>query len=419
MYNQQLGFDPVAIKKLTVWQLLKRIGPGIILTGVVIGPGAITTAAMLGADFGYQMLWLFIPIFIMGITFMLTCYRISMLTGMPIIHAIRKYYGKGAAAFVGVCLFFACLFFTFGNISGSGAGMSLIFNMDWKLGTSIMLVILLILYFSKNTYSKVEKGVLVCIVAMILAFYATLIATGGPDLSSTASGLVCWQFPKGSITNSLAFISTHAAITAGVYGTYLGVEAKWNKEDLFNGTMLADGIAHVLTVILISGSIVLVGAIVLHPAGLRIKAPAQLADMLVPFLGDKARFVMGLALLGAAFSSLLGNTQRGVVLLNAGINRDVSLESKGVRWSCVACLVFGVLVCFGYNGSPTRLIFLANLATSIGTPTAGFFVTRLIWRDDINRQNGLQPPRLLQCSMTVCYLFALGMTLYALAVKLL
>ena len=28
-----------------------------------------------------------------------------MLTGMPIIHAIRHYYGKGAAAFVGICLF--------------------------------------------------------------------------------------------------------------------------------------------------------------------------------------------------------------------------------------------------------------------------------------------------------------------------
>lgn len=185
---------------------------------------------------------------------------------------------------------------------------------------------------------------------------------------------------------------------------------------MFNGTMLADAIAHVITVILISGSIVLVGAIVLHPQGLRIKAPAQLAQMLVPFLGDKARFVMGAALLGAAFSSLLGNTQRGVVLLNAGMDWDVSLESKRVRWTCVACILFGVAVCFAYSGSPTQLIFLANLATSIGTPTAGFFVTRMIWRDDVNK--GLKPPRLLQISMTVCYVFALFMTVYAMASKI-
>ncbi|MCS5932111.1 divalent metal cation transporter [Klebsiella pneumoniae subsp. pneumoniae] len=42
----------------------------------------------------YSLLWLLIPIAFMGITFMLTTYRISMLTGMPSIEAIRHYYGK-------------------------------------------------------------------------------------------------------------------------------------------------------------------------------------------------------------------------------------------------------------------------------------------------------------------------------------
>ena len=416
MYIEHLGFDPDTVPKLTFLQMLKRIGPGIVLTGVVIGPGAITTASMLGANYGYDMLWLFIPIFIMGITFMLTCYRITMLTGMPIIHAIRHFYGRGAAAFVGVCLFLACLFFTFGNISGSGAGMNLLFGINWKIGSLIMIAILLAMYFAKNTYSKVEKGILLCILAMIAAFYATLYVAGGPEWGGFFRGVTHWGFPNGSIRHSLAFISTHAAITAGVYGTYLGAEKKWNKKDMFNGTMLADAIAHVVTVILISGAVVLVGAIVLHPQGLRIKSPVQLADMLRPFLGSYANLVMGLALLGAAFSSLLGNTQRGVVLLNAGLDKDVSLESRLVRWSCTACIVFGCVICFLYNGSPTQLIFIANLATAIGTPTAGFFVTRMIWRKDVNE--GLKPPRLLQISMTVCYLFALGMTIYALVAKL-
>ena len=119
---------------------------------------------------------------------------------------------------------------------------------------------------------------------MIAAFYATLYVSGGPEWGGFFQGVTHWGFPKGSIHNSLAFISTHAAITAGVYGTYLGAEKKWNKKDMFNGTMLADAIAHVVTVILISGAVVLVGAIVLHPQGLRIKAPAQLAAMLRPFL---------------------------------------------------------------------------------------------------------------------------------------
>ena len=40
------------IKRLPLRELLKRIGPGLVATGIVIGPGAVTTAAMLGADYG-------------------------------------------------------------------------------------------------------------------------------------------------------------------------------------------------------------------------------------------------------------------------------------------------------------------------------------------------------------------------------
>lgn len=78
---------------------------------------------------------------------------------------------------------------------------------------------------------------------------------------------------EGSLTTALAYISTNAAVTAGIYGTYLGLEKKWKKEDLFTGAMRADAITHIVTVVLISGAIVLVGAIVLHPDGIAIKAP--------------------------------------------------------------------------------------------------------------------------------------------------
>lgn len=406
------GFDPSKVKKLSFSEILKRIGPGIILTGVVIGPGNITTSAMIGANYGYSLVWLIIPILLMGVTFMLTSYRISMLTGMPILHAIRHFYGKAAAAFCGVALFLSCLFFTLGNISGTGAGMNLIFGLNWKLGALIMLAVLLVLYFSKGVYSKVEKGIMVCIFGMIAAFYATLAATGGPAWGEIGQSLLHWNLPEGSMTTALAYISTNAAVTAGIYGTYLGAEKKWKKEDLFNGAMKWDAVAHVTTVILISGAIMLVGAIVLNPQGIAIQAPAQLADLLAPFLGKAAPYVMGIALLGAGFSSLLGNTQRGMVLLSAGFDKDVALESKLIRWGCVASLAFACIVCFIYDGSPTQLIFIANIATSIATPVAGLFVMLMFWKTEV--QGGLKPPRILQVCMTVSYAFTLIMTVSAL-----
>lgn len=404
------------IQRLPLKDLVKRIGPGLIATGIVIGPGAVTTASMLGADYGYSLIWLFIPILFMGITFMLTTNRLAIVSGLPTIHAIRKYYGPVASGVVSVAVFLSCLFFTMGNISGTGAGMNLIFGIDWKIGSAIMLAIVIYCYFAKNVYSKVEKIITLCILVMIVSFYATLVGVGGPDWGEFGKGLVGFRIPEGSLGTALAFISTNAAITAGIYATYLGKEKKWKKEDLFNGVMFTDALVHVISVILISGAIILVGAVVLHPQGLSIKAPAQLAEMLVPIMGSAAKYIMGLALMGAGFSSLLANTQRGMVLLGAGFERDVSLESKFVRFGCLACLAFAAVVCYSYGGSPTQLILMANIATSIATPFGGLFTLLLLWRKDINE--GYKKPTALRICMTISYVFALIMTVSALSSQL-
>ena len=398
--------------RLPFRELLKRIGPGIILTGVVIGPGAITTAAMLGAEHGYSLLWILIPIAFMGMSFLLATYRITLLTGMPAIHAIRHFYGSFAAKLVGIATFLSCVFFTIGNISGTGAGMNLIFGINWKLGAIMMLAVLVYCYFSKGVYSKVEKGTMLCILGMIVAFYATLINTGGPDLAGMGAGLVNWHLPAGSVILALGFISTNASITTGLYGTYLSSEKKWKREDLFNGAMVADSIAHVIGVILVSGAIVLVGAIVLNPSNATLTTPTQMADMLVPFMGNAAKYVMGIALLAAAFSSLLGNTHRAVVLLNAGFNKPTGLEEKSIKWGAMVVLTISAIVSFSYGGSPIELIYLANIATAIATPVAGFFMCLLLCRKDVNHD--VKQPRLLQICMIVSYSFSFVLTALAL-----
>ena len=404
------------IARLPLKDLLKRIGPGLIATGIVIGPGAVTTAAMIGANYGYDLMWLFFPIIFMGITFMMVTNRLAIVTGLPTIHAIRKYYGPVASGIVSVAIFLSCLFFTMGNVTGTGAGMNLIFGLDWKIGSAVMIAIVVYMYFAKNVYSKIEKAITLCILLMIVAFYVTLVGVGGPNGGELAKGMFGFKVPEGSLGTALAFISTNAAVTAGIYSTYLGKEKKWKKEDLFNGVMLTDAITHIISVCLISGAIVLVGAIVLHPQDLSIKAPAQLAEMLTPIMGSSARYIMGLALLGAGFSFLLANTQRDMVLLGAGFNKDVGLETKFIRYGCLACLAFATIICFSYGGSPTQLILMANIATSIATPFGGLFMVLMIWRDDLNV--GYKKPTGLRICMTISYIFALIMTISGLSTQI-
>ena len=154
MENKTTEVFGANVERLPLKDLIKRIGPGLIATGIVIGPGAITTAAMLGSNFGYTLIWLIIPIVFMGITFMMVTNRLAIVTGMPHIHAIRKYYGPVAAGFVGIALFMACLFFTMGNISGTGAGVNLITGLNWKVGSALMIAVVIYCYFTKMYIQK-------------------------------------------------------------------------------------------------------------------------------------------------------------------------------------------------------------------------------------------------------------------------
>lgn len=406
---QEEAFDSEKVQRLPIRELLKRIGPSIILTGIAVGPGSITTASMIGSEYGYTLVWLFLPIMFMGVSFLLTTHRISLLTGMPTFHAIRHYYGSGAAKFVGIASFLSCMFFTIGNISGCGAGMNLIFGINWKIGATILIAALVYCYFSKGVYNRVEKIIGICIIGMLVAYCVTLGIAGGPDPGQMASGLTHWTFPAGSFATALAFISTSASINAGIYGTYLGQEKKWKKEDLFNGTVLIDAIAQSIGVILISGAIMLVGAIVLHPNGTKITSAVQLAEMLIPLMGQSANVVMGIALLAAAFSALLGNTHRTVVLLNAGFNQPTSLEDKSIKRNAMIVVAIAAVICFTYGKSPVQLIYLANVASAIATPVAGGFICAMIWRKDVNQ--GAKKPRVLRVCMLISYLFCLILTL--------
>ena len=406
------GFEPSSVKRLPFTELLKRMGPGFILAGIQLGPGSLTTSAMLGGDYAYQLLWVLLPVIFMGTTFILVAYRLGMATGMPTIDAVRHYYGNAAATFVGLVTFFACVCFNVGNVAGIGAGMSLIFNIDWKIGAAIVMVFVFLCYFMKGVYGKIEKAVTVCIAVMAIAFIVVLVMTGGPDWGATAAGLTQWQFPEGSLVTVLGFLGSSASVLAGMYGTYLGVEKEWKKQDLFNGVMVSDALAQVLGTVVISGAVIIVGAIVLNPTGQDIKNIGDLAVMIEPVFGSFANVVMGIAFLAAAFAAIMGNTGRCSVFLNAGLNLPTNLDSKNIKITAACILLGATAIAFAYGSSPIQLTYFSNVLTSIGTPTAGFFITRMIWRKDVNR--GVKQPRALQICMTVSYIFYTALMLFAL-----
>ena len=59
------SFDPYALPEseiqeppVSLWSALKKIGPGIILAGTIVGSGELLLTTSLGAQHGFMLLWL-------------------------------------------------------------------------------------------------------------------------------------------------------------------------------------------------------------------------------------------------------------------------------------------------------------------------------------------------------------------------
>lgn len=395
--------------RLPLKELVKRIGPGMILTGVIVGPGSITTAAVIGARFGYQLMWLLIVVAVMNVSFVLANYRLSLLTGKPCITVIRENFGAIPAIICGIAAALSGAAWTISNITGTGMGVSLLIPVNWQAGAVIMVIICFVFMFLKGAYKWVERAITVCVLAMLVCFLIAVIASGGPDWSSFFKGLVTPQFPEGSLATALGLVSTSATITAGMYGTYLGKEKNWKLADMSNGIAVTDTASHALSVSLISLLIMMTGAIVLNPQSVVISSPAELANLLRPALGGAAPIVMGVSIIGAAFSSLLGTSQRTAVLALDGIGLPYGLDKPLTKIVGACVILIGLVVALIYGKQPVQLILTAQIATAVATPLSGIFIILALFKKKINGSE--KRPAVLLGFVIASYLVALGLTI--------
>ncbi|MHB8590616.1 MAG: divalent metal cation transporter, partial [Vulcanimicrobiaceae bacterium] len=77
----------------SVVMFLSIVGPGIITANADNDVGGITTYSLAGAQFGYELLWLLIPVTLALIVTQEMCARMGAVTGKGLADLIRENFG--------------------------------------------------------------------------------------------------------------------------------------------------------------------------------------------------------------------------------------------------------------------------------------------------------------------------------------
>src|SRR5579864_6969874 len=147
---------------------LAVVGPGLITSNVDNDAGGIATYSVVGAQFGYAMLWSLIPIAIALYVSEEMCARMGVVTGKGLSDLIREEFGFRSTFFVMIAALFIDLFNTVAEFSGVAEASEVMHVSKYiSVPLAAIAVWLLVVY---GTYRIVEKIFLVA-----CAFYLSYV----------------------------------------------------------------------------------------------------------------------------------------------------------------------------------------------------------------------------------------------------
>ncbi len=375
----------------------RSIGPALITACVVFGPGSLLISSKVGAQYGYELLWLLVLTGILMGTYVTTAARIGVVGGATPCTLLSRQLGRPVAAVVGISLCLTCTAFQFSNNLAVAAaadtlGFARLFgdpeqmsertlrliNSGFLVGFNVLIIGLT--FTLKQVYHVLERAMKVMVALILLCFLINLFIVR-PDVVGIVKGLLP-HAPEG-LSLSLpkrtdAGIIDPMVLIAGLLGTTFSVagafyqgnlvrEKGWAVRDYERS--IGDSIGGVAVLTGVSAIIMITCAAVLR--GKPADDISALATQLRPLLGTKTHALFCIGLFAVAMNPFVINAMIGGSILADGLGKPAKLSDKWSRRFTVGVLLVGMLVAMIVLNTPVKkinAIVFGQALTVIGNP---------------------------------------------------
>jgi Mn2+/Fe2+ NRAMP family transporter len=272
------------------------VGPGLLAGLSDDDPAGITTYSVLGADHGYQLLWVLLLSTVALVMFHGLAARMGVVTGQGLIGLVRQRYGVRVGGTVLIALVIANIGTTCAEFAGIAAGFEL-FGISRYISVPATAVIVSMLVL-RGSFHRVEH-VLLALSTVFLAYIASGVLAR-PDWGAAAKGLVVPSMPMNGAT--IAIVTATVGTTLAPWGLSFiqsyAVDKKLRTEDL--ALERIDVVTGAVLTGVIGFFVVVACAATLHREGRSITDAADAAVALQPLAGDTAATLFAVGLICAA-----------------------------------------------------------------------------------------------------------------------
>jgi NRAMP (natural resistance-associated macrophage protein)-like metal ion transporter len=277
--------------------MLAVVGPGVLAGLSDDDPAGITTYSILGAKYGYELLWVLAVSTVALIVFHELAARMGIITKKGLLALVRDHHGLRGAGLALSALVVANLGTLCAEFAGIAAGLDLLAGVSRYASVPVAAIGVSLLVL-RGSFHRVEH-VLLALSGVFVAYVVSGFLAH-PDWGATATGLVVPSMPltREAVLVSVATVGTTLAPWGLAFIQSYAVDKGLRVEDLRYERV--DVIVGALMTGVIGLFIVVACAATLHVNGVTINDASDAAGALKPLAGHFAATLFGLGFVGAA-----------------------------------------------------------------------------------------------------------------------
>lgn len=360
-------------------ELLRYIGPGLLITVGFIDPGNWASNLVAGADYGYLLLWMVTLSTIMLILLQHNAAHLGIVTGLCLSEAATKYLPKWLSRPILATAMIASIATALAEILGGAIALNLLFNIPLIMGSIITAVFCAVL-LRTNSYHKMEKIIIAFVSIIGFAFLIELNMVP-IEWTKAMNGWVSPTIPEGSI---IIIMSVLGAVVMP-HNLFLHSEViqsrQWNLQDEiiikrqlkyeFLDTIFSMGIGWA-----INSAMIIIAASVFFTNNLQVDDLAQATELLRPILGDSAALIFAIALLFAGISSTATCGIAGGSIFSGIFGEDYNIKDYH-SWHGVLLTYVLAIVVIIFIEDPFQGLIYSQMLLSIQLPITIFLLIYL------------------------------------------
>jgi manganese transport protein len=354
--------------------ILKFIGPGLLVTVGFIDPGNWASNLAAGADYGYELLWMVTLSTIMLIVLQHNVAHLGIATGLCLSEAATMHMPRWVSRSVLSSAIVASVSTSLAEILGGAIALQMLFAIPIRIGAIITIITIVILLFS-NSYRKLEKWIIGFVSLIGLSFIYEL-TLADISWSQAVVGWIKPSFPDGSM---IVIMSVLGAVVMP-HNLFLHSEIiqsrQWNLTDEKIKTRqlrfeFLDTLFSMIIGWAINSAMILMAAATFFRHKIPVAELQQAKNMLVPLLGNNAAVVFAVALLFAGIASTITSAMAGGSIFAGFFGEPFDMKDSHSRLGVLISLIPALLVIFVIS-DPFKGLIYSQMLLSIQLPITIF-----------------------------------------------